>query len=65
MNGTVKLMTVEDEQKFIELVIDFAQERSMTLSNITSAIEKVVAYMNDNATLGKGTAGNNSSPLES
>lgn len=65
MNRMVKMMTVEDEQQFIELVIDFAQERSMTVSNITGAIEKVVAHMNDNATLGKETAENSSSLHES
>lgn len=55
-NMTVKLMLEKDEQEFIELVIDFAERKNMTVSNITNAIKKVIDYMNDNATLEKGTA---------
>lgn len=49
-----KLMTEGDEKEFIRLVIDFTERKSMTVSNITDAIEKVIEYMNNNATLEKG-----------
>ena len=56
MDMTVRLMSEKDEQEFIELVIDFAERKTMTVSNITNAIKKVIDHMNDNATLEKGTA---------
>lgn len=51
MESTKRVMTINDEQEFIELVIAFAEKKSMTISNITDSIQKVIAHMNNNAIL--------------
>lgn len=46
-------MTQDDEHEFIDLVIAFAKEKSMTITNVIDATKKAVACMKDNAVLGK------------
>lgn len=49
-----KLMTLEDKEEFIAMVISFAEKKSMTISNIKDAIQEVVTYLEDCATLNMG-----------
>lgn len=46
-----KLMTSDDNEEFISMVISFAERKSMTISNIKDAIREVITYLEDNATL--------------
>ncbi|HBV83902.1 MAG: hypothetical protein OSJ73_08310 [Lachnospiraceae bacterium] len=46
-----KLMTLEDNEEFIAMVIAFAERKSMTISNIKDAVREAIVYMEDNATL--------------
>ncbi len=48
-----KLMTQDDEHEFIDLVIAFAKEKSMTITNVIDATKKAVVCMKDNAVLEK------------
>lgn len=47
----VKLMTENDEKEFVEVVLALVKKKSLTVTNIKDAINKVVEYMNNNATL--------------
>lgn len=49
----MKLMTEDDEKEFVNLVLDFAKRKSMTVTNIADAVNKVITYMEDNAVLEK------------
>lgn len=54
INGALvakKLMTLEDKEEFIAMVIDFAERKSMTISNIKDAVREAIAYLEDNAIL--------------
>ena len=46
-----KMMSLDDNEEFVAMVLSFAERKSMTISNIKDAIQEVVAYMEDNATL--------------
>ena len=46
-----KLMTSDDNEEFIAMVISLAERKSMTISNIKDAIQEIIEYLEDNATL--------------
>lgn len=46
-----KIMSLDDNEEFVAMVLSFAERKSMTISNIKDAIQEAVAYMEDNAIL--------------
>lgn len=59
---TKRIMTVGDEEEFVALVIAFAKEKGMTITNVADAVQKAIVYMRDNAVLGKEPPDSGGSP---
>lgn len=49
-----KMMKLDDYAEFVDMVVSFAERKSMTISNIKDAIQEVVTYLEDAATLNMG-----------
>ena len=52
-----KIMKMDDYMEFIDMVISFAERKSMTISNIKDAIQEIVTYLEEAATLNIGLEG--------
>lgn len=50
---TIKLVTQEVQEKFVDLIISYAVENGMTLGNIIDSLPDVVQAYLDNAQLEK------------
>lgn len=49
-----KIMKLDDYAEFVDMVVSFAERKSMTISNIKDAIQEIVTYLEDAATLNMG-----------
>lgn len=49
--GEIKLMTKQTEEEFVSMVVGFAQKNGMTISNVKEGMNRVVKYLEDNASL--------------
>lgn len=52
--GEMKLMTKQTEEEFVSMVVGFAQKNGMTISNVKEGMNRVVKYLEDNASLDTG-----------
>lgn len=48
-----KVISVDIEEKFVNMIIKYAEENNMTINNIRECIKKVEQYMQGNAILEK------------
>lgn len=48
------VITESVEKQLVNLIIQYAQENQLTISNISEAVNKAAEYMKDNAVLEKG-----------
>lgn len=53
MDSIKRIIPLDVEDEFIDLVIHYAREKQMTVTNVDEAIEKVKVFMNDNAVIEK------------
>lgn len=49
-----KMMKLDDYAEFVDMVVSFAERKSMTISNIKDAIQEIVIYLEDAVTLNIG-----------
>jgi len=49
-----RLTTGKVERELVKLVLTYASDNSLTITNIQEAVEEVIKYMNDNAVLMEG-----------
>ncbi len=50
-----KVITEDVEQKFVDMVLEFAENEKLTINNIKEAVEKAYIHMERNAVLKKTT----------
>ncbi len=48
-----RIVEVEEEERLVDLILDYALKHRFTKSNINEAVERVMQYMDDNAILGE------------
>ncbi len=52
------VITESVEKQLVNLIIQYAQENQLTISNISEAVNKAAEYMKDNAVLEKRSGSN-------